>query len=389
LAKDRLFTAASEADTLKKVRDCQIPSLRKVNPLVHADLEKICNKALLKDKGHRYQTAGQLYRDLNRFLNTHYPDFSAQDFSKSMKSLFNQTYLDNRRKFAEFMKAQLEEDDSTVVTQTSTLTSNTSEDKNSEGSLVAADGNSVSIDALRNEPNTNSKSLIKQKLFNQQTKSQGLNRSVGQTQTGFVIKRTSSPAWMDWGLNAAIGAVVVGIGLFFFKGQLFGTNEPYPEVAYQPQQAIVQPSKARVPMNIQSEPSKASVYINGERKGITPYRGSIEAGVEFSLTLSLDEYLPYDRYKEVAPVEGYTLRATLQPKPPMGYISIDVVPSSPETIIYVNNQRLLEKPPVRRYQIAAGLPMKIRAVNPYSKLSAETEITVGVGQKRAVQLNLK
>lgn len=388
LAKDRLFTAASEAETLKKVRDCQIPSLRKVNPLVHPELEKIVNKALLKDKGHRYQTAGHLYRDLNRFLNTHYPDFSAQDFSKMMKSVFHQTYMDNRRKFSEYMKIQVDPEDPTSITHTSTLTASVSEAAEAPEGTHLGGSRSVDLEALKNDSGTNSKLLIKQKLLNQQTKSHTLTKPGVTTNTNIKVPK-ASPPWLDWGMNAAIGAIVVGVGLLLFKDQLAGPRvDIAQDVAFQPQQTVVQPSKARVPLNIQSEPSGAFVFINGERKGITPYRGSIEAGTPFSLTLTKEEFLPYDRPNEVAPVDGYMLRAALQPKPPMGYISIDVVPSTPETIIYVNNQRLLEKPPIARYQIAAGIPTKIRAVNPYSKLAAEQEVTVGVGQKRAVQLIL-
>ena len=80
-ANDRLFSASTEAATLRKIRECQIPSLRKLNPSVPPELERIVNKALTKDKTLRYQTAAAFHRDLNRFLNTQYPDFSPQDFS--------------------------------------------------------------------------------------------------------------------------------------------------------------------------------------------------------------------------------------------------------------------------------------------------------------------
>jgi WD40 repeat protein len=41
---------------------------RRLNPAIPADLETICLKALAKDPGHRYQTAGALVEDLQRFL---------------------------------------------------------------------------------------------------------------------------------------------------------------------------------------------------------------------------------------------------------------------------------------------------------------------------------
>ena len=93
LANDRLFTGSNEAAILRKVRDCQIPLIRKVNPLVPQELERIVMKALAKDRNVRYQTAANLHRDLNRFLNMQYPDFSSQDFSSSLKESFKIPYL--------------------------------------------------------------------------------------------------------------------------------------------------------------------------------------------------------------------------------------------------------------------------------------------------------
>ena len=87
-------------------------------------------------------------------------------------------------------------------------------------------------------------------------------------------------------------------------------------------------------------------------------------------------------------VDGTHIKAALQPEPPMGYISIEVVNGGNDAVLTVNGQRLLEKTPITRYQIPAGIPVKIKAVNPYAKLAAETEVTVGVGQKKAVRLLL-
>ena len=121
LAKDRLFVAQSEAATLRRVRECQVPSLRKINPNIPPELERICNKALAKDRSLRYQTSAAFHKDLNRFLNLQYPEFSTQEFSKFMKSIYNKMYVENRKKFAEYAKLNAD-DDKTAVTQTATVT---------------------------------------------------------------------------------------------------------------------------------------------------------------------------------------------------------------------------------------------------------------------------
>lgn len=110
LAKDRLFSGSSEAAILRKIRDCNIPSLRKMDPAIHPELEKIVNKALAKDKNLRYQTAAALHRDLNRFLNTHYPEFSSQDFSVFIKHTFADSFSEQKGKMVEFSTVLLPEE---------------------------------------------------------------------------------------------------------------------------------------------------------------------------------------------------------------------------------------------------------------------------------------
>jgi len=107
LANDRLFIANNEINTLRKIRDCQIPSLRKINPSIPAELEKICNKALAKDRNLRFQTAAAFHRELSRFLNRQYPDFSPHDFSVFIKTLFASEILEHRKKVVDYSKVDL------------------------------------------------------------------------------------------------------------------------------------------------------------------------------------------------------------------------------------------------------------------------------------------
>ncbi len=77
-------------------------------------------QSLAKDKSLRYQTAAALHRDLNRFLNTQYPEFSPHDFSVFMKNAFSAAFLDQRRKLVEFAKIQnTGTEDKTVITRAS------------------------------------------------------------------------------------------------------------------------------------------------------------------------------------------------------------------------------------------------------------------------------
>ena len=106
LANDRLFASNSEAAILRKIRECNIPLIRKINPTVHPELERIINKALTKDKMTRYQSAAEFGRDLNRFLNTQYPDFAQSDFSVFIKNAFSEIYTEQKNKLVEYSKVQ-------------------------------------------------------------------------------------------------------------------------------------------------------------------------------------------------------------------------------------------------------------------------------------------
>ena len=107
LANDRLFVANNEMNTLRKIRDCQIPSLRKIDPNISAELERITNKALTRDRTLRYQSGEDMYKDLSIFLNKQYPEFSGQDLSKLLKKVFQKEREDNRKKLVEYSKIKM------------------------------------------------------------------------------------------------------------------------------------------------------------------------------------------------------------------------------------------------------------------------------------------
>jgi serine/threonine protein kinase len=68
LSGQRLFLGETDFQTVKKVQQCQVPSISQVNRRVPPELERIVNKALARDTMARYATARELGQDLNRFL---------------------------------------------------------------------------------------------------------------------------------------------------------------------------------------------------------------------------------------------------------------------------------------------------------------------------------
>ncbi len=68
LAGQPPFTATNHVDLLLQVLQAEPVSLRKLNPLVPSELDRICRRCLEKDPKRRYPSAAALAHDLNLFL---------------------------------------------------------------------------------------------------------------------------------------------------------------------------------------------------------------------------------------------------------------------------------------------------------------------------------
>ena len=98
LANQRLFLANNEINTLRKIRECDVPRLRDINPNIPLDLDKIVQKALKKNKAERYKAAIDMHRDLQSFLSRFEPDFSTKELSKFVRELFSEEIISIRKK---------------------------------------------------------------------------------------------------------------------------------------------------------------------------------------------------------------------------------------------------------------------------------------------------
>ena len=96
LANKRLFASSNEMSTLKKVKNCDIPNIQKLNPQVPTELSDIVKKALSKNKNSRYKTAAKLEQDLNLFLNKNYPEYSHYNFVSLIKQVYRKKIMEER-----------------------------------------------------------------------------------------------------------------------------------------------------------------------------------------------------------------------------------------------------------------------------------------------------
>lgn len=163
LGNDRLFLMNNEINTLRKIRDCKIPPLREINPNIPIELEKIVNKSLAKDRNLRYQNASEFQRDLSRFINRHDPDFSAQDFSVFVRTMFSQEILDSRKRLISYAQyipvgtnaADQSQNDKRLVVKTGYFEV-TEENNSSEFNNTSVDKNSSAFELDKSKrQNTN------------------------------------------------------------------------------------------------------------------------------------------------------------------------------------------------------------------------------------------
>ena len=105
LAGRKLFTGSNEIQLLKKIRDCQIPDIRKINPQVPDKLAEIVSKALNANKHLRYKTVADMGNDISIFLNKHFPNFTHSDFSSFIKEAYTEEILEERQNLKAYSQA--------------------------------------------------------------------------------------------------------------------------------------------------------------------------------------------------------------------------------------------------------------------------------------------
>ena len=425
LANDRLFTGSNEAAILRKVRDCQIPPIRKINPLVQPELERIVTKALAKDKNVRYQTAANLQKDLNRFLNTHYPDFSTQDFSHFIKESFKAAYSEGKDKLVQYSQLEVAEETATKTAPSSAsaeplvlpdiphyeprrselppipAVSSKEPPLNPKG-LESDQSNKIQLDGIR------SAALQKGNPLNSAAKPNRPGEFAQGTRVTQMTRVTQSQRkGQSSQSDGSLFAKIIGVAALSFASYwgymnyMVKPSNGKPAAIAKPNKPSTNPdpvkpnptgvtesaSKSAVNISVNSEPAGARIYINQKDTGqITPAILPVEPEKEVTISLIKTGYLKYETskvYKQTS-----TLNATLEVPSDGGYINIHVNNGGARPSIYVNGVRLTEELPIRKYRIPANKEITVRAENAFTGLNDEVKVKVENEKTVDVQLIL-
>jgi serine/threonine-protein kinase len=412
LAHDRLFTSNSEAAILRKIRECQIPSIRKVNPSVPVELENIVNKALAKDRALRYQTAAAFHKDLNRFLNTEYPDFSAHDFAIFIKNAFAESYAESKRKLVEYSRVSSGFDDKTHITQTLTYAPDSGAQSNISGMPPVPNDN-------ENEKlNIETDTQLKVDLSDLKDED-GHTKIKRPTTMGRTSSRASVPSHTRTHVNpntrsvirkqSAFDPVIVffvvailSVGGFLtwktpqiFKGILgkklnivANSNQSGGEQSNQPEEKTELAATGLVTVTVTSDPPGADIFIRGKNTGsVTPAQIQIPANQDVVLTLKKIGYLEYENTIYSAE-NGKTIKTTLL-SGKTGALNLALINGGAQPVVEINGIKINETLPLKNYRIPAGIPVVIQVNNPFLGLKTEQTIVVQENESKTLELILK
>lgn len=426
LANDRLFTGSNENAILRKVRECQIPSIRKINPLVPVELERIVMKALSKEKNNRYQTAANLQKELNRFLNTQYPDFSTQDLSKTIIDCFKAAFTEGREKLVAYSKIDVEVNfsDSQKLPEIPGATSESKQNakpvvpgelppvpqnqqpaspqahasnNDLENRIVQPAAHKVELEGLKDAMNNFNakKNNVAHKPRNEGT---AVTR-VSQVKP-FVYQEEKKGYSFDVVAKLFVLVLIITGGYFVYNkyvaNKLTGiaqtqaarnkNNQPRPVEVEQGQVDLA--AKASVKVSFNTEPSGAKIIINGnDSLRTTPAIIALPANVETFVKIQYnDEYNDLDLKKVFK--DGESLTFQLQKLPKSGYLTVNVQNGGANPKLFLNGQEIPPPFQGKRLKVRPDTIITVMAINPITQLKDETQVSIPADQDKTIELVL-
>ena len=400
LANQRLFLANSEINTLRKIRECNVPSLRKINPNIPSELDHIVLKALKKDKSQRYQTSAELQRDLQGFLSRFDPDFSVQDFSSFIKGLFSEEIIEIRKKQIVYSQVTVASkhqefgDKTEVVTETHSavidslsfdeMSLNTiTRSKTADNSQIIRQERISGLDfskATSNKEQQKARDRQLRKLRKNAKERAQAYRQNTFTNTNYNPNKVMKNSSQDATLLTVIFALSFLLGLFAYL------NKFHPEFRHKmcvslQSFGLCNPSNRDVAttekiMSIQSNPKGATVYINKQKVGKTPLDFNVK---ELPFNLVLRGY-GYKTYKaEIKQIPSDRVLDVSLKRAASGWLIVRTVGSE----IYVNDIRANSN---QKVAVPANTKVNVRVVSPITGKSSEIQVTVSEGETKPIVL---
>lgn len=405
LANDRLFVSNNEVNTLRKIRDCQVPSLRKIDPNIPEELERIANKALTRDRTLRYQSASEIAKDLSIFLNKHYPEFSAQDISETLQKVYIKDIEENRREMIEFAQIKFPKDDgkTSVSDDTNTITATSSMNSkfktnpiaktDQRGFELAFDRDDLIIKSKKTSSRYGTQvGVRKPGSFNTHPnfRTRSHNTGTSFTYSSIQKRRRSMRFYKALGILA-----LVFVGYQFYNstyGRILRanitniikekTNILADKISEKKTDGASKSDKSYFNMVVNSIPSNANIYVDKVfTRASTPAQIQVPPNREFTLTLKKGGYNTLNK-KMVVTKQGDEFKANLIATK-SAFLNIRV--SNGPATIYING-KLVDQKQLTKVPVPANTKVQVQAYFQKSDYYDEKLLHLRPKQKRTIYL---
>ena len=402
---------------------CKCVSISSINT-IPGDFRKSssCTKSLARDKSQRYQTSAAFHKDLNRFLNTEYPDFSSHDFAVFVKNAFAEVYSDSKKKLVEYSRVNSgNHDEKTHVTQTLTYAPGHDNTNQSSSSSQVTGLPPIPNDGEDEKLNIETDTKVKVDLSNLKDgegqnkikKSSTTSNRSGGSRTGVPSStRTSIPLGTRSSIRKQnqfepmvpflLLAIIAFSGFMYWKNPAFvkgmfqknktavaqNSNQAKPVDPAPEEQQTDMATTSIVTVTVTSDPSGAEIYLNGKQMGVvTPAQVQIPSNKEIILKLNKIGYMPYEN--TIYSVEnGKTFKTTLL-SGRSGALNLALINGGAQPIVEINGIKINDALPLKNYRIPAGMPVVIQASNPFLGLKSQQTIIVQENESKSLEMILK
>ena len=368
-----LYRRKSEAATMRSIIMDPVPSLKERLSDVPAELDAIVQKALAKEVENRYPTAGHMHADLEAFLKKTGVSVSKKELSTFVRQIFAEEYGAGPRvdpiAAGQLNSVSAGAGDSNSGPNVVPLVSGTREleldpiESGSLSGLMGADDAGLGLELASFAPPAAGRVEASQDL---------LDNAGGRVEAKPVVadkrnevradrlrpKTSTTSTWLPWFL----GLAVVGLfgGLIFLAKTSIDTPSGSEHLLVE-----LKVSKGNR-VQVASSPAGASVYLNDQLRGVTPFDASdVQAG-EYKLRIESLGFAPWSKIISVSETEATRQMARLVPKfgggePGLtGFLSLQ---SNPASVVFLDGEKL-GATPLKRMRLPAGkLPLLFEMVD--------------------------
>lgn len=376
LANQKLFAGNTNLEILRSVKRCDFKPLRTVNPSIPVELETIVNRALAKDRNERYQTAADFSRDLNRFLNLHYPNFSPTEFSKQIRHLFNSEYQKRRESLIEYSNLNVDEISKAQPTEKAAA-------KKSAKDYFAP------VDVYEPAPPEDYQDPVLSVVTNIGDMPDGLDEPAAKnaeppapTDHDFAFLVNNTPAQPHEDINDH-SDYVAPISVLIKNNQ--------PETVKTITHVVKETQGDRFVKYAIMLCLLVLGYFGFNRFGVPLLKKSIEvrdlASVEGAQTKKIvTAPVPASENNIKAVPEKTTYQKAAETK--IGFVNISLVEENPDVRISINDIQIIDKLPLLMYPIAAEREITISALNTKTKKMVHKKFQVGSGESKDLQFDM-